>query len=203
METKRSQCRPDRIQKRIGSSKSLLLNNYTPSAEPERYLVMERTSRGGLVRAWESIGLTEAALSIGVNDEQDSRFQIVNLDVEEASGRDGVLMPVMAVTHIIGDGTTWHSGQTITSEPTLDELQTTVESLVKLVADAGCEYRVTLTELDDHCVDLRLDIAKEHIGALIGRNGRIARSLRVVLNAMGGRMKKVISLDIREAPSTS
>ena len=57
------------------------------------------------------------------------------------------------------------------------------------------EVRVERTERDGAVV-LRLHVADEDIGKVIGRQGRIARALRTLVRASGGRQHERALLEI-------
>lgn len=50
---------------------------------------------------------------------------------------------------------------------------------------------------------LRVSVDADDIGKVIGKQGRTARSLRVIVTAMGMASKQRISLDISEKPAQS
>ena len=58
--------------------------------------------------------------------------------------------------------------------------------------------RVERTERDGAVV-LRLHVAEEDIGKVIGRQGRIARALRTLVRASGGRRQERALLEIVDA----
>jgi len=47
-----------------------------------------------------------------------------------------------------------------------------------------------------HSVTLRLQVAKEDMGRVIGRNGRVANAMRTLLNVAAAREGKQASLDV-------
>ena len=56
--------------------------------------------------------------------------------------------------------------------------------------------RVSLPAIRDDVVVLRLFVAKDDVGKVIGRQGRIARALRQVVRAATGRQRKRVVLEI-------
>lgn len=66
----------------------------------------------------------------------------------------------------------------------------------RLVDDPGA-VRVEEEERDDAVV-LRLHVAKEDIGKVIGRQGRIARALRAIVRAGGARERRRMILEIAD-----
>jgi predicted RNA-binding protein YlqC (UPF0109 family) len=74
----------------------------------------------------------------------------------------------------------------------LDEL---LEDLVRRLVDEPQAVRLEREERDDLVV-LRLFVAKEDVGKVIGRQGRIARALRQLARAADGRRRKRVVLEI-------
>ena len=67
--------------------------------------------------------------------------------------------------------------------------------LARRLVDDPDAVRVEREERDDVVV-LRLHVAKDDVGQVIGRQGRIARSLRQVVRAAAGRQHKRVVLEI-------
>jgi uncharacterized protein len=53
-------------------------------------------------------------------------------------------------------------------------------------------------ERHDDVVVLRLHVAKEDVGKVIGRQGRIARALRAIVRAGGARERRRLMLEIAD-----
>ena len=70
--------------------------------------------------------------------------------------------------------------------------------LARNLVDRPDEVRVERTERDGAVV-LRLHVAEEDIGKVIGRQGRIARALRTLVRASGGRQQERALLEIVDA----
>ena len=70
--------------------------------------------------------------------------------------------------------------------------------LARNLVDRPDEVRVERTERDGAVV-LRLHVADEDIGKVIGRQGRIARALRTLVRASGGRQHERALLEIVDA----
>jgi ribosomal protein S16 len=75
---------------------------------------------------------------------------------------------------------------------TLAEL---LEILARRLVDEPDAVRVEREEQDDVVV-LRLYVAKDDVGKVIGRQGRIARALRQLVRATAGRQRKRVVLEI-------
>ncbi len=69
--------------------------------------------------------------------------------------------------------------------------------LVRQLVDEPDVVRVETVE-DDQTVTLRLYVAPEDRGKVIGRQGRIARALRTVVRATTARMRQRFVLEIVE-----
>jgi uncharacterized protein len=67
--------------------------------------------------------------------------------------------------------------------------------LAQRLVDNPDAVRVEEEERDDAVV-LRLHVAKEDVGKVIGRQGRIARALRQLVRAYSGRERKRFMLEI-------
>ncbi len=67
--------------------------------------------------------------------------------------------------------------------------------LARRLVDEPDAVRVEQEEGDDVIV-LRLFVAKDDVGKVIGRQGRIARALRQIVRAAGGRDRRRVLLEI-------
>jgi len=67
--------------------------------------------------------------------------------------------------------------------------------LARRLVDEPDAVRVEQEEADD-VVILRLFVAKDDVGQVIGRQGRIARALRQIVRAAGGREHRRVLLEI-------
>jgi uncharacterized protein len=72
-----------------------------------------------------------------------------------------------------------------------------LEYLARRLVDAPEAVRVETIDEEDACV-LRLNVAPEDRGKVIGRNGRIVRALRTLVRAAGGRDHRRVVLEIVE-----
>ncbi len=70
-----------------------------------------------------------------------------------------------------------------------------LEYLARRLVDRPEDVRVERLEGEDGVV-LRLHVAPEDVGKVIGRGGRIARSLRTLLRASGARARERVLLEI-------
>ena len=72
-----------------------------------------------------------------------------------------------------------------------------LEYLARRLVDDPDSVRVEQVEEDDACV-LRLYVAPEDRGKVIGRNGRVARALRTIVRAAGGGQGRRVLLEVVE-----
>jgi len=70
-----------------------------------------------------------------------------------------------------------------------------LEYLARQLVDEPDAVRVERVEEDDTVV-LRLHVAQEDLGKVIGRQGRIARALRTIVRAGGTRDRRRVQLEI-------
>ena len=72
-----------------------------------------------------------------------------------------------------------------------------VEYLARRLVDEPDAVRVEEVERDGDLV-LQLHVAKDDVGKVIGRQGRIARALRSVVRAGGARQRRRLVLEIAD-----
>jgi predicted RNA-binding protein YlqC (UPF0109 family) len=72
-----------------------------------------------------------------------------------------------------------------------------VDYLARRLVDEPDEVRVEEVEVDGETV-IRLSVAKDDVGKVIGRQGRIARALRTVVRASAARRHGRVVLEIVE-----
>ena len=76
-------------------------------------------------------------------------------------------------------------------------MQDLLEDLARRLVDDPDAVRVEREERDDAVV-LRLHVAKDDVGKVIGRQGRIARALRQLVRAHSGSERKRMLLEITD-----
>ena len=72
-----------------------------------------------------------------------------------------------------------------------------VERIARALVDKPDEVMVTAIEGNQATV-LELKVAKEDLGKIIGKQGRIARSLRTIIDAASAKERKRVVLEIVE-----
>jgi len=70
-----------------------------------------------------------------------------------------------------------------------------LEYLARQLVDEPESVRVERVEEDDTLV-LRLHVAQDDLGKVIGRQGRIARALRTIVRASSARERRRVQLEI-------
>ena len=73
-----------------------------------------------------------------------------------------------------------------------------LEELARRLVDHPNEVRVERGEREDGVIVLRLYVAPDDIGKVIGRKGRIARALRAVVRASAAQRRERVHLEIVE-----
>jgi uncharacterized protein len=71
-----------------------------------------------------------------------------------------------------------------------------VEQIAKMLVDAPDQ--VSVNQVDGETTVLELNVASNEVGKVIGRQGRVARALRSLVNAAGIRAHKRFALEILE-----
>ena len=81
------------------------------------------------------------------------------------------------------------------AEPSVD-VRRLIEEVVKSLVDEPAQ--VSVNQVDGETAVLELTVAEGDIGKVIGRQGRVARALRSLVNAAGIRAQKRFALEIVE-----
>ena len=76
-------------------------------------------------------------------------------------------------------------------------MQDLIEYIALSLAGDPLQVRVSQNQRGPN-VDIRLQVAKEDMGRVIGKNGRVANSMRNLLRVAAAREGKRASLDIME-----
>ena len=71
-----------------------------------------------------------------------------------------------------------------------------IEQIAKMLVDTPDE--VSVNEIDGDTIEFELTVAPNDLGKVIGRQGRVARALRALVNAAGVRAHKHFALEILE-----
>jgi len=73
-----------------------------------------------------------------------------------------------------------------------------LEYLARGLVDEPDAVRVERVERDDGVIVLRLHVAPDDVGKVIGRQGRLVRSLRTVVRAAATRSRERVAVEIAE-----
>jgi predicted RNA-binding protein YlqC (UPF0109 family) len=73
-----------------------------------------------------------------------------------------------------------------------------LEDLARRLVDEPDQVRVEREQREDGVTVLRLHVAPDDVGKVIGRKGRIARALRAIVRASGARHRERTQLEIVE-----
>ena len=74
-------------------------------------------------------------------------------------------------------------------------MQELVTVLAKALVEKPEDVQVEAVEEDDRTI-LKLHVAKEDMGRVIGKQGRIAKAIRTIVKSAATREKKKVSVDI-------
>lgn len=86
----------------------------------------------------------------------------------------------------------------MTGDEKLENVQDLVTEIAKALVDRPEEVEVEVMDGDEDDTVLELYVAPEDVGKVIGKQGRTARSLRTLLNAVGTRHHRRYTLEIIE-----
>ena len=75
-------------------------------------------------------------------------------------------------------------------------LQETLLDIAKAIVDSPDEVTVTVAE-DEKNITLTLSVAPDDMGMVIGKNGRIAKAIRMLIKAASNGCNKKVNVDIR------
>ena len=73
----------------------------------------------------------------------------------------------------------------------------TVNFWVENLLDSTENYMIESNEKGKY-VDITINVAKEDMGKVIGKNGRIITSLRVLISSLAKKEKKVVKIEVKE-----
>ena len=73
-----------------------------------------------------------------------------------------------------------------------------VEVIAKALVDNPDDVTVTQTVEDDGTIVLQVNVAREDMGKIIGKKGRIAKSIRTVVKTVAMKEDKKVVVDIVE-----
>ena len=80
-----------------------------------------------------------------------------------------------------------------------DSIAELVEYIAKNLVDDPSQVSVTAKALEDDSIMVELTVGKDDMGKVIGKQGRIAKSIRTVVRAASVKSDKKYSVEIVEA----
>jgi hypothetical protein len=83
------------------------------------------------------------------------------------------------------------------TQQTIVEVEELVREIARALVDEPTAVEVESVDRDENTV-LRLRVAPEDVGKVIGKQGRTARSLRTILGAVSMKVHRRYTLDILE-----
>ncbi len=81
---------------------------------------------------------------------------------------------------------------------TVQQMCNLMRGMAVALVDHPDQIRIETERLDSETV-IRLFVAEEDLGKLIGKQGRTARSLRTILGAAGNKLQHHFTLDVQSA----
>ncbi len=116
---------------------------------------------------------------------------LISKDFISAENYDGIRDKVATVLQFVREARSEHE---IVKEVTVKEL---VELIAKALVDQP--DRVLVSQLEgEQTTILELKVAPEDLGKVIGKQGRTARAIRIILGAAGMKLKRRFNLEIIE-----
>ena len=76
------------------------------------------------------------------------------------------------------------------------DLKAILTDIAKAIVDTPDEVTVLQNE-DDNSITLVLSVAPDDMGMVIGKHGKIAKSIRSVIKAAAGNINKKVKVEIR------
>lgn len=76
------------------------------------------------------------------------------------------------------------------------DLKATLIDIAKAIVDRPDEVAVVQTE-DENGITLVLSVAPDDMGMVIGKHGKIAKSIRMLIKAAAGNTGKKVNVEIR------
>ena len=76
------------------------------------------------------------------------------------------------------------------------DLKATLRNIAAAIVDSPDQV-VIVCEETETCINLTLSVAPEDMGMVIGKNGRIAKAIRMLIKAASNGCNKKVNVDIR------
>ena len=77
----------------------------------------------------------------------------------------------------------------------VEDLVSLVEYIAKSLVDTPDEVKINLNE-DEEAITIELSVAKDDMGKVIGKQGRIAKAIRTVVRAASLKSEKKVLVEI-------
>ena len=79
----------------------------------------------------------------------------------------------------------------------MSDLKQILSNIAKAIVDNPDEVAVLQTEEDDDTVNMELNVAHDDMGKVIGRHGKIAKAIRMVMKAAANSDNKKVTVEIK------
>ena len=77
----------------------------------------------------------------------------------------------------------------------VEDMVSLVENIAKSLVDTPDEVKINLNE-DEEAITIELSVAKDDMGKVIGKQGRIAKAIRTVVRAASLKSEKKVLVEI-------
>ena len=77
----------------------------------------------------------------------------------------------------------------------VEDMVSLVEYIAKSLVDTPDEVKINLNE-DEEAITIELSVAKDDMGKVIGKQGRIAKAIRTVVKAASAKSPKPVFVEI-------
>ena len=78
----------------------------------------------------------------------------------------------------------------------MTDLKGTLANIARAIVDSPEDVVVTVTEESENTVSLKLSVAADDMGKVIGKHGKIAKAIRQLMKAAANGTGKKVTIDI-------
>ena len=78
----------------------------------------------------------------------------------------------------------------------MTDLKGTLANIARAIVDSPEDVVVTVTEESENTISLKLSVATDDMGKVIGKHGKIAKAIRQLMKAAANGTGKKVTIDI-------
>ena len=78
----------------------------------------------------------------------------------------------------------------------MTDLKGTLANIARAIVDSPEDVVVTVTEESENAISLKLSVAADDMGKVIGKHGKIAKAIRQLMKAAANGTGKKVTIDI-------